>query len=142
MSITSKGKRWEWLHSLWIGWTFTLGFFDWVAFFYIALRAKRKRRAAWGLLYLVPFVLAMIFAGGPAFAGWIGGVTVTLTLVLGAIGIFHVFWIRKEYLLRLDALQRRRGESDMLLKRRLAAEFGEETHHDLLSLQGQGDLLH
>jgi hypothetical protein len=102
-------------------------FFNWVAFFYIALRAKRKRWAAWGLLYSVPFVLAMIFAGGPAFAGWIGDMIVALTLILGAVGIFHAFWIRKEYLLRLDALQRRKGESDMLLKRRLAAEYGEET---------------
>ncbi len=127
MSITSKGKRWELLHSLWIGWTFTLSFFNWIAFFYIALRAKRKRWAAWGLLYSVPFVLAMIFAGGPAFAGWIGDAIVALTLLLGAAGIFHAFWIRKEYLLRLDALQRRKGESDMLLKRRLAAEHGKET---------------
>ena len=109
MSITSKGKRWELLHSLWIGWTFTLGFFNWIAFLYIAVRAKRKRWAAWGVLYSVPFILAMIFAGGPAFAGWIGDVIVALTLILGAAGIFHAFWIRKEYLLRLDALQRRKG---------------------------------
>lgn len=126
MSFTSKGKRWELLHSLWIGWTFTLGFFNWIAFFYIAFRAKRKRWAAWGLLYSVPFVLAMIFAGGPAFISWIGDVIVALTLILGIAGIVHAFWIRKEYLLRLDYLQRRKGEDNELLKRRLATEYGQE----------------
>ena len=130
MSITSKDKRWELLHSLWIGWTFTLGFFNWIAFFYIALRAKRKRWAAWGFFYSLPFVLAMIFAGGPAWSGWIGDVIVALTLILGAAGIFHAFWIRKEYLLRLDTLQRRKGESDALLRHQLAAEYGEEKRRD------------
>ena len=35
MSVTAKGKRWETLHSLWIGWTFTFGLFNWIAFIYI-----------------------------------------------------------------------------------------------------------
>jgi hypothetical protein len=43
MSVTAKGKRWEILHSLWIGWTFTLGIFNWVAYFYIGIRARQRK---------------------------------------------------------------------------------------------------
>ena len=59
MSVTAKGKRWETLHSLWIGWTFTL-FLGWLAFVYIGLRARRPRWALWGLVYLFPLVLPSI----------------------------------------------------------------------------------
>lgn len=125
MSVTSRGKRWELLHSLWIGWTFTLGFFNWIAFFYVGLRARRIRWAAWGLLYVVPFTLAMVYATTPAFEGWIGDVTVVLTLVLGVAGIIHAFGIRKEYLLRLEALQNplRVTERNQKLKGRIATEY-------------------
>jgi hypothetical protein len=54
-SLTSRGKRWELLHSLWVAWTFTLGFFSWVAFFYIGARARQVRWILWGVVYLVPF---------------------------------------------------------------------------------------
>ena len=57
LSVISKGKRWEILHSLWIGWTFTLGFFNWIAFLYIGLRAKQWKWVLWGLLYAMPFIL-------------------------------------------------------------------------------------
>ena len=97
-SSLSRDTRWELFDLLWIGWTFTLGFFNWVAFLYIGLRVRRARWVVYGLLYATPFLLAMIFAGGPAFDGWIGDLTVALTLLLGLISIFHAFRIREEYL--------------------------------------------
>lgn len=102
MSATSKGKRWELLHSLWIGWTFTLGFFNWVAFLYIGIRASNKRWLVWGVFYSLPFVLAMTL---PDLNGWPGNLVVSLTFILGAVGIVHAFLIRKDYLSRLAVLQ-------------------------------------
>ena len=125
MSVTSKGRRWEILHSLWIGWTFTLGFFNWVAFLYIGLRARRARWAIWGVFYSVPFVLAMIFAGSPAFEGWIGDLTVALTLLLGLISIFHAFRVRKEYLIRLGALREGVTGRDESSRREVEREYAE-----------------
>ncbi len=123
MAATSKGQRWELLHSLWILWTFTLGFFNWVAFFYVGIRAKQRKWILWGLVYAIPFILSMVFAERPAFDGWIGDLTVTLTLILGIISIVHAFRIRKEYLLRLEALQRREANSGATLRDRVNAEY-------------------
>jgi hypothetical protein len=123
MATTSRGQRWEISHSLWIGWTFTLGFFNWVAFFYIGIRAKHRRWLLWGLFYAIPFILAMATADRPAFDGWVGDLVVVLTLVLGVISIIHAFRVRKEYLLRLEALQRGVPERDAALRDRVDAEF-------------------
>jgi len=49
MSITGKGKKREILHSLWIGWTFTLGFFNWIAFLSIGWRARQGKWIFWAL---------------------------------------------------------------------------------------------
>lgn len=102
MSVTSKGKRWELLHSLWIGWTFTLGFFNWIAFLYIGIRANKRRWVLYGVLYSLPFILVMAL---PDLGGWPGDVVVALTLIMGAAGIVHAFLIRKDYLSRLALLQ-------------------------------------
>lgn len=109
MSVTARGKRWEILHSLWIGWTFTLGFFNWVAFLYIGIRAKQRKWILWGLFYSTPFILAMLT---PNSRSWLWSVVVALTLLLGIIGIIHAFRIRDEYLLHLEVLQRRKSRPE------------------------------
>lgn len=123
VSVTSRGRKWEILHSLWVGWTFTLGFFNWIAFLYIGLRVRRLKWIVWGIVYSVPFVLAMIFAGTPAFEGRIGDLTIVLTLLLGVISIVHAFRVRKEYILRLSVLQEDTPERDETLKRKIETEY-------------------
>jgi hypothetical protein len=54
MTVTARDKRWEIVHSLWIGWTFTLGFFSWLAFAYIGLRARHTEWILWALIYATP----------------------------------------------------------------------------------------
>lgn len=122
MATTSKGPRWEILHSLWIAWTFTLGFFNWVAFFYIGIRARQRKWILWGLVYAIPFILSMAFVERPAFDGWVGDLAVALTLILGVISIIHAFTIRKEYLLRLEALQRSEIDTNAALRQRIQTE--------------------
>lgn len=102
MYVTEKGRRWELLHSLWIGWTFTLGFFNWIAFLYIGVRANRRKWLLWGVFYSTPFILAMAL---PDLNGWPGSLVVVLVLVMGAASIVHAFRIRKDYLRRLATLQ-------------------------------------
>lgn len=113
MSATKKGTRWEILHSLWIGWTFTLGFFNWIAFLYIGLRVDRKRWLLWGVFYSIPFILAMSL---PDLNGWPGDLVVALTFIMGAMGIVHAFLIRKDYLSRLAKRQDERGTNRKLLR--------------------------
>ena len=126
MPVTSRGQNWEIRHSLWIAWTFTLGFFGWIAFFYVGVRARRTRWILWGLVYSVPFILAMALVETPAYDGALGTLHVILTLVVGIAGIAHAFWIRKEYLMRLDARQRAAAARDASLRSRVEAEYGGE----------------
>jgi hypothetical protein len=111
-SLTSRGKRWELLHSLWVGWTFTLGFFSWVAFLYIGVRARQKKWILWGLLYLIPFLYEIAARGSTSFwpRSWDYSwqvMAITLSyFVIGAVSVYHAFRVRKEYLVRLDSLLR------------------------------------
>lgn len=131
MAVTSKGQSWELRHSLWIAWTFTLGFFNWIAFFYIGIRAKRRRWLLWGLFYAIPFILGMAIADTPAFDGWVGDVDAALVVLLGLASIVHAFRVRKEYLLRLEALQRGTPVRDAALRRRIDTEYtGQRQTHE------------
>src|SRR3712207_3982147 len=100
---TSKGKRWELIHSLWIGWAFTLGILSWVAFLYIGLRTRHTKWLLWALFYATPLILFIMPVQPPV--SW-DNLTLSTTMVLGVVSIIHAFLVRKEYLLRLELLQR------------------------------------
>lgn len=122
VSVTSRGRRWELLHSLWVGWTFTIGLFSWVAFFYIGLRARRMRWILWGVLYLVIFAIFAI----PASSGpdnEIAKAAVGPMIVAGFISIVHALLVRNDYLLRLENRMQEAAEVDTVLRRRLEAEY-------------------
>ena len=101
--ITGRGLRWERLHSIWILWTFTLGFFNWIGFLYVGIRVRRLAWVAWGAFYSTAFIFAMLTVdANPPLFELIG---TPLTLILGIAGIVHAFRIRPEYLKRLAAQQ-------------------------------------
>lgn len=127
MSITPKGRRWEILHSLWIGWTFTLGFFNWIAFFYIGLRAKQLKWILWGLLYSVPFIVQGSVLEPETRDSTLGNLMIALQLILAVVSIVHAFKVRKEYLLRLEFLLRGAVEREADMKRRLHENMKEGT---------------
>jgi len=89
---TTARFRFWWRHSLWIAWTFTLGFFNWLAFVYIGVRA---RHAAWtlaGFAYLVPLLLTIASIGTPLFRGF-----VALQLFVSAASVAHALYLRPYY---------------------------------------------
>ena len=104
---TSRDKNWELLHSLWIGWTFTLGFFSWVAFVYIGLRTRHPRWVFWGLLYATPLIPFSVLVN-TAPTSWTN-LMLSASVVLGVVSIVHAFLVRREYLLRLDLLQQEKS---------------------------------
>ncbi|TCS96608.1 ComEA family DNA-binding protein [Hazenella coriacea] len=127
MSITNRGQKWEWLNSIWILWTFAFGFFSWISFFYIGFRTKQTKWIISGIIYAIPFILAMIFMDGdnnPNNDHWMVNVTAGLTLFLGIIAIVHAFLVRKEYLLRLSTIKANKINQNEALKRKIEAEYG------------------
>ena len=99
MAVT-KGRRWEILHSLWVGWTFTLSLFNWVAFLYIGFRTRQWKWMLWALFYSAPLVTVIVSdrsIGPPANQPtWLMTATIFLFLGLGVVSIFHAFRVRKE----------------------------------------------
>lgn len=95
-SITSKGKAWEYRNSLWMLWTIlSLGFLNYVSFFYISHKVKQKKWFIAALVYSGIFVLYMSL---PDFF-------TPIFLISWIFSVFHVFKVRTEYLLRLEAVQ-------------------------------------
>lgn len=95
-SLTSKGKEWEFRNSLWILWTLlSFGFLNYVSFFYVSRKVKQKKWFRAGIVYSVFFIIFVLATD--AFA--------TVFVISWFVSIFHVFKIRAEYLLRLEAIQ-------------------------------------
>ncbi len=117
VSITSRGRGWEWLHSLWMLWTLTLGIFSWVAFFYIAVRAERGRWLLWGFAYFAVFLTVML-----SVETRIGQYTVGLMVVTGIASVIHAFAVREGYLVRLERKIDEASEADRVTRRYPEAE--------------------
>ena len=99
--LSSKKASWKLLHSLWIGWTFTL-LFSWLAFAYIGIRSRRSKWTLWAIVYASPLIVFAVFSGAPQ--RWIGNIALTVAVVLGLLSIAHAFWVRREYLIYLEML--------------------------------------
>lgn len=130
MSQTVKGKVWEFGHSLWMLWFLTLGFLNGVAFIYIGQRTRHFRWTAWGLIYLVPFALMLIYSIAtdgkldPAFEN-VGALDMMGVFLVAIISPIHGFKVRREYLMRLEAIEKR-APAPQELQRRIAQEYDRE----------------
>lgn len=119
MEITSKGRSWEIAQSWWILLTFTIGFFGWAAFLYVGIKTAQRKWIKWGVVYAIPFMLAMAI---PGFSGTsIGAMSF---VVICIVSVVHAFRIRKEFLLRLEAQQARGSAEEIHVRRRIAEEYG------------------
>lgn len=84
--------RWWWRHSLWIVWTFTLGLLNWVAFFYIGIRARSVAWILSGLFYLLPLVATVASIGT-----WWWRVAIPAQIVVSGISVLQALAARPKY---------------------------------------------
>ena len=69
----------------------------------------------------------MLSIGPPAsLPTWLVNLMGFLFFGLGIGSIFHAFWVRRAYLVRLEAVQREASEKELALKRQLASEIDRE----------------
>lgn len=101
--ITNRGKDWEKLNSHWVYLTF-FWFSAPFAFFYIGKKAKKKLWFVVGFAYLL--VLGVLFFGQDPIKQKIGSNYGGLLVTLLVVGIFLAYLFRKEYLIRLDMLEK------------------------------------
>ncbi len=84
--------RWWWRHSLWIGWTFTLGFMNWLAFIYVGVRARHTPWTLLGFAYMVPLVLTILAIGTPLLQA-----AIVIQLLASAASVVNALYIRPYY---------------------------------------------
>lgn len=122
-------RSWELLHSLWIILTFTY-FTNWLAFIYVGLRTRNRRWSLYGVIYLLPFIISQFVVGlydnSAVTVGKEVIISNPVTDVMGyifmiawLISIVHAFYIRKEYLLRLESVEQIHNAEDIYFQRRL-----------------------
>ncbi|MGX6443807.1 ComEA family DNA-binding protein [Neobacillus sp. K501] len=130
----NKKTFWEVKNSLWILFTFTI-VLNWVAFFVIGHKAKYKKWKMYGALYSFPFILFIIF--DELF--YVGEIPIGLALMVGWISsIIHAFRIRKEYLLRLEAVELAKPEEERRLRGKIESEYGVRLKQETASSQMNG----
>lgn len=101
--ITSKGKMWELLNSIWMLWSIvTFGFLNYISFYYIAYRVKQKKWTIWGIIYSIPFILYILTYETINSDSVLSNIIFGIVMISWIGSIFHVFRIRAEYLLRLE----------------------------------------
>lgn len=101
---TDRNKSWELLNSWWIILAFVPFIGAPIAFFYIASKAKKKAWYYIGFGYIL--ITAALFAGRDAIKDIIGNEYGGLLVALLAVDVVLPFIFRKEYLIRLDMLQK------------------------------------
>ncbi len=121
-------RSWELLHSLWIILTFTY-FTNGLAFIYAGIRVRNRKWSLYGIIYLIPFALTEIFMSyfiNPGMINAEGVVTDSFVNTLGSlfiipwlISIGHAFYIRKEYLMRLESLEEVHNAEQLHFRRRI-----------------------
>ncbi len=84
--------RWWWRYSLWIPWTFTAGFFNWVAFVYIGVRARHTAWIVSGFAYLMPLLLTIPALGTPVFR-----YLVVFQLLVSVVSVVHALSVRPAF---------------------------------------------
>jgi DNA uptake protein ComE-like DNA-binding protein len=123
--ITNKGIKWEIMNSIWMLWAIlTFGFFNYISFFYASYKVKHRKWFIWGLLYSIPFILFMISAEVVDEKHWLNGLIFAIYFIAWIISIFHVFKIRAEYLLRLEARVSLKANELEQLKKSIKKEYG------------------
>jgi hypothetical protein len=124
VSVTSRGRRWELLHSLWIGWTFLFGLTSWIAFLYIGIRTRHIRWVLWGLVYLAIFASYAISGEVADPSNDVSQTLVGLMWVSGFFSIVHALVVRPDYLVRLENRKHAEAEGWSTTERHRAAGHG------------------
>lgn len=99
-SITPFGKKWEYLHSIWMIWLAgPFGFTMFVSFFYIGARAKKVKWIVAGVIYFI--IVAQYFVVSDFYEIDETPFTVSMLVLLlfWAISVIHAIMARKEYLI-------------------------------------------
>lgn len=120
--ITSKGLRWEILHSFFLVWNF-VPLVYWIPIAWIGLRVRKWLWVLAAALYATPTVIAMVLVetakGSPLEHIFIG-----LMFLAQIVAAVHGFMVRAEYLIRLETREQSRQAEYALLRMKASRDYG------------------
>lgn len=126
MAVEKEGRLWELMHSWWMIWAF-IPTLAWVSFVWIGAKARKRQWLVWAAAYFVVLFLgvwvptAILSSKDDAASTFIG-----LLIIFGTVaGIVHVFLVRSEYLLRIEALQPIRLEAQRAEVASIREDYGD-----------------
>ena len=129
MAITRKGTTWELINSWYVLLTLApFGFTSFCAFLYLWIRIRLFKYLVATAIYLAGIVaffwILSEFPGGtktyPDWADWLLGIS----FALWPISFIHSLLVRKEFLLRLEALEDSRSNGDSTLRSKIRRDMG------------------
>ncbi|OCA87832.1 hypothetical protein A8F94_08300 [Bacillus sp. FJAT-27225] len=123
MTSTKKSALWGFLNSWWILLSFIF-LFNWTAFFFVGFKVRHRKWAIWGFIYSVPFILFFIGLETLNTDKWPFNMIMILALLGWISSIIHAFRIRKEYLLRLEALKLINSNEERRMREAIESEYG------------------
>jgi len=104
MSITNRGRKWELTNSLWAIWLFAF-LLNYIAFFWIGIRAKQRKWVLFGCMYMVLcFAIPALIGIEEIDTSDYDRLIVIVFLFSWLICIIHGFLSREEYLIRRDLI--------------------------------------
>ncbi|HHW39154.1 MAG TPA: hypothetical protein GXX18_18285 [Bacillales bacterium] len=125
VKITNKGRVWEVRNSLWMLWAIlTFGLLNYVSFFYVSYKVRQRKWFIAGLIYSILFILVMTATELPE-DHWFYNAALFTYIIGWIVSIVHVFKIRTEYLLRLEAKLLSGPSEIQSLKRQIAREYAQ-----------------
>lgn len=145
MSLTRKGTGWELLQSWYILLTLPFGFTSFLAFLYAFLRVKKASYLAASAIYLAAVVALFYFVDRypdqESRPEWFSGLMAGF-FGLWILSVLHALWIRKDFLLRLEAVAEKATSDEARLRSRIRKEMGVSRNpvNDVLVEYSEDDL--
>ncbi|MEN6554231.1 MAG: helix-hairpin-helix domain-containing protein [Methanobacterium sp.] len=141
MEGTSKSNLWKLTHSLWILGTLPLGFLSWASFIYIGIRVRQMKWIISGLIYSSSIITAMLIGSDPSYLinvpedSWLMNIQILYFFGLWLCSMIHAFWVRNEYLLRLEAISEPKIKDNDYLKEKYAKEYHRNKEENAIKSQ-------
>lgn len=97
-------RLWELINSWWLIFPFTI-YLNWMAFLYIGVTARHRKWIFYGIMYAIPVILYQVFLETSEPISLRFEIILSAVWLIGVFSIVHAFFLRKEYLIRLEVLK-------------------------------------